>query len=88
VDTKQQQTALIAYLESALEFAEKLHEPTAAYLIERHGRGAKPAMVGSATIAHPVGVICQVARSRLELFRTNSSLYGSPVRSLGFPEIP
>lgn len=47
MDTKQQQTALIAYLESALELAEKLYEPTAAYLIERALDEARSRAVGS-----------------------------------------
>ncbi len=35
MDTALQRTAMIAYLEGALEFAEMLKEPTTAYLIER-----------------------------------------------------
>jgi hypothetical protein len=35
MDTALQRAAMIAYLEGALEFAEKLGEPTTAYLIER-----------------------------------------------------
>jgi hypothetical protein len=35
MDIALQRAAMIAYLEGALEFAEKLEEPTTAYLIER-----------------------------------------------------
>lgn len=35
MDTALQRAAMIAYLEGALEFAEKLREPTTVYLIER-----------------------------------------------------
>ena len=35
MDATQQRTAMIAYLEGALEFAEELDEPATVYLIER-----------------------------------------------------
>jgi hypothetical protein len=35
MDIDQQRAVLVSYLEGALELAEKLYEPTAAYLIER-----------------------------------------------------
>lgn len=35
MDATMQRVAMIAYLEGALDFAEKLREPATAYLIER-----------------------------------------------------
>jgi hypothetical protein len=47
MDTALQRAAMIAYLEGALEFAEKLKAPTTTYLIERALNEARSKPVSS-----------------------------------------
>jgi hypothetical protein len=53
MDTALQRAAMIAYLEGALEFADKLQEPTTVYLIERALDEARSKAVSSLSAEEP-----------------------------------